>query len=93
MGVRMALGARPAEVRGLVVKQGMWLLAMGMAAGIPAALAGSRLLGKLLYGVRPTDPATFAATSVLIGLVIWISAYVPARRATRVDPAIVLRGD
>jgi putative ABC transport system permease protein len=93
MGVRLALGARPAEVRGLVVKQGMWLLAIGMAVGIPAALAGSQLLGKLLYGVRPADPITFAGMSFVIGLVIWISAYVPARRATRVDPAIVLRGD
>jgi putative ABC transport system permease protein len=93
MGVRMALGARPAEVRGLVVKQGMWLLAIGMAAGIPAALAGAQLLGTLLYGVRPADPVTFAAMSFVIALVSWISAYVPARRATRVDPAIVLRGD
>ena len=63
MGVRMALGARPSEVRGLVVKQGLWLLAIGMAAGIPAALAASQLLGKLLYGVRPADPATFAGMS------------------------------
>jgi putative ABC transport system permease protein len=93
MGVRMALGARPAEVRGLVVKQGMWLLAIGMAAGIPAALAGSQLLGKLLYGVRPADPMTLAAMSSIIALVSWISAYLPARRATRVDPAVVLRGN
>ena len=93
MGVRMALGARPSEVRGLVVKQGMWLLAIGMAAGIPAALAASQLLGKLLYGVRPADPITFAGMSLVVAAVTWISAYVPARRATRVDPAIVLRGD
>jgi putative ABC transport system permease protein len=93
MGVRLALGARPAEVRGLVVKQGMWLLAIGMAAGIPAALAGSQLLGKLLYGIGPADPITFTAMSLVIALVTWISAYIPARRATRVDPALVLRGD
>ena len=93
MGVRMALGARPSEVRGLVVRQGMWLLAIGMAAGIPAALAASQLLGKLLYGVRPADPVTFAAMSLVIGAVTWVSAYLPARRATRVDPAIVLSGD
>ena len=71
----------------------MWLLAIGMAAGIPAALAGSQLLGKLLYGVGPANPITFAGMSVVIGLVTWISAYLPARRATRVDPAIVLRGE
>jgi putative ABC transport system permease protein len=93
MGVRMALGARPSEVRGLVVRQGLWLLALGMAAGIPAALAASQLLGKLLYGVRATDPVTFAAMSAVIAAVTWVSAYLPARRATRVDPAIVLRGD
>jgi putative ABC transport system permease protein len=93
MGVRMALGARPSEVRGLVVKQGLWLLAIGMAAGIPAALAASQLLGKLLYGVRPADPVTFAGMSLVIAAVTCVSAYLPARRATRVDPAIVLRGD
>jgi putative ABC transport system permease protein len=93
MGVRMALGARPSEVRGLVVRQGMWLLAIGMAAGVPAALAASQLLGTLLYGVRPADPATFAGMSLLIGAVTWVSAWLPARRATRVDPAIVLRRD
>ena len=93
MGVRMALGARPAEVRGLVVTQGMWLLTIGMALGIPAALAASQLLGKLLYGIGPADPVTFAAMSIVIALVAWIAAYVPARRATRVDPAVVLRGE
>jgi putative ABC transport system permease protein len=93
MGVRMALGARPSEVRGLVVRQGLWLLAFGMAAGIPAALAASQFLGKLLYGVRPADPVTFTAMSAVIAAVTWVSAYLPARRATRVDPAIVLRGD
>jgi ABC-type antimicrobial peptide transport system permease subunit len=93
MGVRLALGARPAEVRGLVVRQGLGLLAIGMAAGIPAALAASQLLAKVLYGVRPADPLTFAAMSGVIAAVTWISAYVPARRATRVDPAAVLRGN
>ena len=76
-----------------MVKQGLWLLAIGMAAGLPAALAASRLLGKLLYGVQPADPATFAVMSLVIGAVTWVSAWVPARRATRVDPAVVLRGN
>ena len=93
MAVRMALGARPPEVRGMVVRQGMSLLAIGMAAGLPAALAASQLLGKLLYGVRPADPVTFVGMSVLIGAVTWVSAYLPARRATLVNPAIVLRRD
>jgi putative ABC transport system permease protein len=93
MGVRIALGARPAEVRGLVVRQGLWLLAIGMAIGVPASLAATRLLGKLLYGVRPADPLTFLGVTLVLGVATWISAYLPARRATRVDPATVLRGD
>jgi putative ABC transport system permease protein len=93
MGVRLALGARPAEVRRLVVRQGLGLLAIGMAAGIPAALAAAQLLARVLYGVRPADPLTFAAMSAVIAGVTWISAWLPARRATRVDPATVLRGN
>jgi putative ABC transport system permease protein len=93
MGVRMALGARPSEVRRIVVRQGMGLLAVGMAVGVPAALGAAHLLGRLLYGVGPGDPLTFAGVIAVIAGVTWISAYIPARRATRVDPAIVLRGD
>jgi putative ABC transport system permease protein len=93
MGVRMALGARPADVRGLVVRQGLKLLAIGTLIGVPSALAAVRLLGKLIYGVRPGDPATLTAVAVIIGSVAWAAAYIPARRATRVDPATILRGD
>jgi putative ABC transport system permease protein len=93
MGVRMALGARPAEVRRLVVRHGMGLLAAGLAVGIPAALGAAHLLGTLLYGVRPGDPMTLGVVIALIGGVTWVSAWLPARRATRVDPAKVLRGD
>jgi predicted permease len=93
MGVRMALGARPSEVRGLVVRQGMGLLAAGLAVGIPAALGAAHLLATLLYGVQPGDPLTLGVVIALIGGVTWTSAWLPARRATRVDPAKVLRGD
>ena len=93
MGVRMALGAHPSEVRGLVVRQGMGLLLAGLAVGVPAALGSTRLLGTLLYGVQPGDPLTLAFVIALIGSVTWISAWLPARRATRVDPAQVLRGE
>jgi putative ABC transport system permease protein len=93
MGVRLALGARPAEVRGLVVRHGLRLLALGLALGIPAAIAGARLLGTLLYGVTPSDPLTTLAVIGTIALVTALAAYIPARRATRVDPATVLRGD
>ena len=93
MGVRMALGARPSEVRGLVIRQGMSLLAVGLAIGVPASIAATRLLGKLLYGVGPGDPLTLLAVTLVLASVTWMSAYVPARRATRVDPATVLRGN
>jgi len=91
MGVRLALGARPSDVRALVVRHGLVLLAIGLALGVPGALAGARLLGTLLYGVTPSDPLTTIVVIVTISLVTVLSAYVPARRATRVDPASVLR--
>jgi putative ABC transport system permease protein len=93
MGVRMALGARPGEVRGLVVREGMGLLGAGLALGIPAALGAAYVLRTLLYGVGPGDPVTLGAVVALIATVTWVSAWLPARRATRVDPAQVLRGD
>ena len=93
MGVRLALGALPSEVRGLVVREGLWLIAIGVAIGLPASSVVSRLFGKLLFGVRPGDPVTLVGVTALIAVVTWLSAYLPARRATRVDPATVLRGD
>jgi putative ABC transport system permease protein len=93
MGVRIALGARPSEVRRLVVAQGLGLLAGGLAFGLPAAVLGARLLRALLYGISPTDPATIAAVAGLLVLVTVAAAYAPARRATRVDPVVALRGD
>jgi putative ABC transport system permease protein len=93
MGVRLALGALPSEVRGLVVREGLWLIAIGVAIGLPASIALARLFGKLLFGVRPGDPVTLVGVTALIAGVTWVSAYLPARRATRVDPAAVLRGD
>jgi putative ABC transport system permease protein len=93
MGVRIALGARPSEVRRLVVVQGLGLLAGGLALGLPAAVLGARLLRALLYGISPTDPATIAAVAGMLVLVAVAAAYVPARRATRVDPVVALRGE
>ena len=93
MGVRLALGARPSQVRGLVVRQGLLLLALGIALGVPAALASARLLGRLLYDVGPADPLTFGTVLATLTLVTWLAAYLPARRATRVDPASALRAE
>jgi putative ABC transport system permease protein len=69
----------------------MKLAAVGMAAGLVAALALTRLMAGLLYGVRPADPATFAAVALLLGGIAFLACYIPARRATAVDPAIALR--
>ncbi|HEV2734293.1 MAG TPA: FtsX-like permease family protein [Longimicrobiaceae bacterium] len=92
MGVRMALGARPAAIRRLVVGQGMAMTLAGVVVGVAAALALTRLLAHLLYGVAATDAATFVAVPLGLALTAAVAAYVPARRATRVDPLVALRG-
>jgi putative ABC transport system permease protein len=91
IGIRVALGARPASVRQLIVGQGLVLTLLGLAIGLPASLALTRLLRSLLFGVTPTDPMTLAGGAVLLAAVAILASYVPARRATRVDPAIALR--
>jgi putative ABC transport system permease protein len=93
IGIRMALGAAPARVLRLVVGQGLRLALVGLAAGLLLSFVFGRLMASLLYEVRPTDAATFAGISVLLSAVAFLASYVPAWRATRVDPAVVLRGD
>ncbi len=93
IGVRMALGARRGEVLGMVLSQGMKLVAAGLAIGLLLAAAVSRLASGLLIGVSAVDPVAFLATPPLLALVALISIYVPARRATAVDPTVVLRYD
>jgi putative ABC transport system permease protein len=90
-GLRMALGAQRADVFRLVAKEGLILGLAGLAIGVAASLGLNRLMGSQLYGVTPTDPATFAAVSVLLVAVILLASYVPARRATKVDPMVALR--
>jgi putative ABC transport system permease protein len=91
MAVRMALGARPAEVMRLVVGESMLLAAVGGAVGLAGALALTPLMKTLLYGVRAGDPATFATVAVVLGAVGLLASYIPARRATKVDPMVALR--
>jgi len=93
IGIRMALGAQAADVRSLVVNQAARLGGMGLLAGLAGALAATRILGRLLFGVSATDPATFAAVSAALTAVLLLAAYLPARRATRVDPIVALRAD
>jgi putative ABC transport system permease protein len=90
-GIRMALGAHQSDVLAMVVKQGAVLVLLGVGLGLAVALALSRLLSTMLYGVRPTDPFTFTAVTSLLILVAMLACYLPARRATKVDPMIALR--
>jgi predicted permease len=91
IGIRMALGASPASVRRLVVGESAKLVFFGLAAGIPAALVLTRFLSTLLFDVRATDPLTFIVIALLLALVTFAAAYIPARRAMRVDPMVALR--
>jgi ABC-type antimicrobial peptide transport system permease subunit len=93
MGIRMALGARAANVLGLVMRQGLRQLVIGLVLGLPLALGVSTLLQSLLFEVDPRDPAVFIAIGVVLALTTAVACFIPATRATRVDPLDALRYD
>jgi ABC-type antimicrobial peptide transport system permease subunit len=87
----MALGAEAAQVRRMVVVQGMRLAVVGVVVGLGAAWGFSRLMASLLYGVRATDPAVFAVMPALLAIVSFVAVWLPARRASTVNPLVALR--
>jgi putative ABC transport system permease protein len=91
IGIRMALGARPQEVLWMVIGEGMLLAGAGVLAGLGGSLALTKFLNNLLYETKPTDPATFLCVAIALTLMALLACYVPARRATRVDPLVALR--
>ncbi len=91
IGIRMALGASPQRVRGMVVRQGMLLAGIGVVIGVNAALGLTRLMTGMIYGVKTWDPGTFVPVVAVLSVVSLLAIYVPARRASRVDPMVSLR--
>ena len=93
IGLRMALGATARHVRGLVLREAMAMAAVGLFIGLPAAFAAGRLARSLLYGVAPGDPLLLVMAGLFLIGVMLLAAYVPARRATRIDPMTALRSE
>jgi len=93
IGVRMALGAQIGDVRAMFLRRGLWLTAIGIAIGIGIALVLTRVMSAFLFGVGATDPITYAAVSVVLAGMTLVATYLPARRASRVDPVVALRAE
>ncbi len=91
IGIRLALGAQTRDVLSLIVSQGFKLVLLGLAIGLASAFALTKLISSLLFGVTTKDPLTFSAVAVVLGVVALLACYLPARRASRVDPLAALR--
>ena len=91
IGLRMALGAGPSDVLCLILRQGLILAAVGLAIGLGGAFAATRVLSKMLFGFKPTDPTTYAVVAIIVAVVASAASLLPALRATSVDPLVALR--
>ena len=93
LGIRIALGAQRSDVLRLILRQGMTLVAIGVVAGLAASIGLTRLMATLLYGVSATDPITFLALSITLLSVAFVACWLPARRASAVDPIVALHAE
>ena len=93
IGIRMALGATPGGILVLIVRQGMVIATIGLALGLSGAFILTRFMASLLFGVRPGDPLTFGAIALTLGMVAFLASYIPARRASGIDPMVALRSE
>ena len=91
IGIRMALGAAPRDVLKMILRQGLGVIGIGLALGLGISFAGTRLLRDLFVGIKPTDPLTFTSVALLLSIVALLASWIPAHRATRVDPLVALR--
>lgn len=91
IGIRVAMGASPNDILKMVLRQGLTVVGVGLAVGLVLALAGTRVMGGLIIGIKPTDPLTFAVVVGLLAAIALFACWVPARRATRIDPLVALR--
>jgi putative ABC transport system permease protein len=93
IGLRMALGARPANVLRQILGESLRLVAFGVVAGVAGAVVATRLVANLLFGLSPTDPTTYSSVAVLFVTIALVACWLPARRATKVDPTVALRAE
>ena len=91
IGIRMALGAQPGRIRWMVMRETLWLVLIGVLIGVPTAVAATRLISSLLYGLTPTNPVVVSLAVLLMVVIATLAGYLPARRASQVDPMIALK--
>jgi ABC-type antimicrobial peptide transport system permease subunit len=93
LGIRIALGADPSHIRGLVIRHGSRLIGAGLLIGVLGSLAVTRVIQSALFGMSPTDPLTFTVAAILLGAIALLACYIPAWRASRIDAIAALRHD